>query len=142
MVHTQSHHCPDQDVIHSLDLHVEQARRPLRELHRSWRMLLCDARVKPETSCLLELVSRAAEPVSRGGSDSHPSSDWCGSLSYQARRHALQHDPVMPEPRARKGSVALILLCALTPELSRTDLRRRVWFDSENLTRRREAVSA
>ena len=30
----------------------------------------------------------------------------------------------------------------LTPELRRTALRRRVWFDSENLTRRREAVSA
>ena len=31
---------------------------------------------------------------------------------------------------------------ALTPELRRTALRRRVWFNYENLTRRREAVSA
>ena len=30
----------------------------------------------------------------------------------------------------------------LTPELRRTALRRRVWFNCENLTRRREAVSA
>ena len=30
----------------------------------------------------------------------------------------------------------------LTPELSRSALRRRVWFNSENLARRREAVSA
>ena len=62
-----------------------------------------------------------------------------GLLWVKRERSGAEHDR---DARLSRFSRLNLHWHDLTPELRRTALRRRVWFDSENLTRRREAVSA
>ena len=62
-----------------------------------------------------------------------------GLLWVKRERSGAEHDR---DARLSRFSRLNLHWHDLTPELRRTALRRRVWFNCENLTRRREAVSA
>ena len=67
----------------------------------------------------------------------HNSSSYAGAAG---KALLLRDGPTLK--KIEKLVSLMSVFCGLTPELSRSALRRRVWFNCENLTRRREAVSA